>query len=373
METKPPWSRELCGGYFLNGSIFRREMKLNLHESGKVLVADDQACYLNPLAATLIDRGYEVVTAQNGREALGAIDAFRPDVLLLDVMMPEMDGFEVCAAVKENPLHQDVPIIFMSAAGDSTSITCGFELGAVDFVPKPFNRVEMLARVRTHLLAYRARCVHRERLREQARMLSQRADEWAVIAEALLVQLRYLSPESGSDAVDFRPIQQAEHLARDITRFARNARQYTDPPTLHALQNQTNETDLNAILGELYLRAKRMGRSFTMTHRSAPFIVDVSPNDLRNILEPLAALIIERMPEGADCQASVRRSDHGNIFVKIACLPSPHLHSETESPPLDIPPHVVQLAEQLDVRIQSNFFNGGSVAVTIELPIRLVL
>ena len=347
-------------------------MKLNLHDSGKVLVADDQPCYLNPLSATLRDRGYEVVTAQNGREALESLATFQPDVLLLDVMMPEMDGFEVCAAVKHNPKLQDIPIIFMSADGDATSINCGFELGAVDFVPKPFNRIEMLARVRTHLLAYRARCVHRERLFEQARQLSHRADEWAIMAETLAVQLRSLAPETAGDPSVSTPREQAERLAVEIGRFARSARHFMDPPTLHALQNQTTETDMDAILGELYSRAKRKGKSFTMTQRAAPFVVDVSPNDLRSILEPLAVLIIERMTEGADCQASLRRNDQGNICVKIVSLPSPH-HPQTENHPLIIPPNVAQLAARLDVGIQSNNLSGGSVTVTIELPIRLVL
>ena len=129
---------------------------------------------------------------------------------------------------------------------------------------------------------------------------------------------------------------------------------------------------MDAILGELYSRAKREGKSFTMTQRAAPFVVDVSPNDLRSILEPLAVLIIERMTEGADCQVSLRRNDLGNICVKIVSLPSPH-HPQTENHPLIIPSNLAHLAARLDVGIQSNNLSSGSVTVTIELPIRLVL
>ena len=93
----------------------------------------------------------EISVATNGRQALEVVARIRPDLILLDVMMPEMDGFEACARLKESAEWHDIPIIFLTAKTETADIVRGFELGAVDYVSKPFNPPELLARVNTHL------------------------------------------------------------------------------------------------------------------------------------------------------------------------------------------------------------------------------
>jgi class 3 adenylate cyclase/CheY-like chemotaxis protein len=103
------------------------------------------------LAATLKGKGYQISVATNGRQALEIVGRVRPDLILLDVMMPEMDGFETCRQLKAAEQWRQIPLIFLTAKADTADIVKGFELGAVDYVAKPFNAHELLARVNTHL------------------------------------------------------------------------------------------------------------------------------------------------------------------------------------------------------------------------------
>jgi len=118
---------------------------------GRILVVDDTPANIQTLAAVLKQKGYEISVATNGKQALDVLAKIRPDLILLDVMMPEMDGFETCARIKASPEWRDLPIIFLTAKTETADIVKGFELGAVDYVAKPFNSHELLARVNTHL------------------------------------------------------------------------------------------------------------------------------------------------------------------------------------------------------------------------------
>jgi len=135
----------------------------------RILVVDDTPANLQSLAAVLKDQGYAISVATNGRQALEVVPKVRPALILLDVMMPEMDGFEACQRLKASPEWRDIPIIFLTAKTEAADIIKGFELGAVDYVAKPFNTHELLARVGTHL----ALCRQRRELQENYRRLSE--------------------------------------------------------------------------------------------------------------------------------------------------------------------------------------------------------
>jgi serine phosphatase RsbU (regulator of sigma subunit) len=125
--------------------------------SAKILVVDDTPSNIQSLAATLKPAGYQVLVATNGQQALDVMAKVRPDLILLDIMMPVMDGFEACAQIKANAEWHDIPIIFLTAKTETADLVKGFELGAVDYVNKPFNAHELLARVHTHLTVDRLR------------------------------------------------------------------------------------------------------------------------------------------------------------------------------------------------------------------------
>src|SRR3954447_1559222 len=112
----------------------------------RVLVVDDQPVNVRLLEAILEPRGYDVRTASSGSEALAAIDADDTDLVLLDIVMPGMDGYEVCRAIRERPATAYLPVVMVTASGDEQKIQA-LEAGADDFLAKPINKSELLARV----------------------------------------------------------------------------------------------------------------------------------------------------------------------------------------------------------------------------------
>ena len=122
----------------------------------KILVVDDEARNVKLMEAILAPRGYTVVQAYNGEEALQQVQWQRPDLILLDVMMPGMNGFEVCRRLKDNADTCLIPVVIMTALGRTADRIKGIEAGADDFLTKPVNRDELLARIRTSLRLKRA-------------------------------------------------------------------------------------------------------------------------------------------------------------------------------------------------------------------------
>jgi two-component system sensor histidine kinase/response regulator len=119
-----------------------------------ILIVDDTPANLMLLGQILKDSGYKVRPVPNGTLALQVAEKEKPDLILLDIMMPEMDGFEVCSRLKNNPKLNDVPIIFISASNITEDIVKAFTSGGADYICKPFRAEEVIARVATHLKIY---------------------------------------------------------------------------------------------------------------------------------------------------------------------------------------------------------------------------
>jgi two-component system, sensor histidine kinase and response regulator len=117
----------------------------------KILVVDDTPNNLRLLASILKEKGYEIKAVTSGRMALTVTHRLMPELILLDICMPEMDGYEVCQALKANPQTSDIPIIFLSALDDVSDKVKAFKFGGVDYITKPFQVAEVLARVEMHL------------------------------------------------------------------------------------------------------------------------------------------------------------------------------------------------------------------------------
>lgn len=117
-----------------------------------ILVVEDNATNMRLLIELLLDDGYQVEAAVNGLEALEMTEAILPDLVLLDVMMPGLNGYEVCEKLQENPETQGIPIIFVTAIAQVADKIRAFELGAVDYITKPFNTREVMVRLKGHLI-----------------------------------------------------------------------------------------------------------------------------------------------------------------------------------------------------------------------------
>ena len=135
--------------------------------NARILVVDDAMESIQIAGTILKEKGYQVNTARNGKQALQVVEMTIPDLILMDIIMPEMDGYECCDQLKKNERTKDIPIIFLTAVTEVAEIVQGLEREAVDYIFKPFNASELLSRIKTHLDLRRVR-LELEHLTEQA-------------------------------------------------------------------------------------------------------------------------------------------------------------------------------------------------------------
>ena len=148
----------------------------------QILLVDDNPTNLQVLYQTLDGQGYRLLAARSGKDAIAIAERAVPDLILLDVMMPDLDGFETCARLKADDRTRDCAIIFLSALTEPLEKARGLDLGAVDFVNKPFQAEEVLARVRTHLTI--------RELQQQLRSRNEALEHELTVAQELLREAR---------------------------------------------------------------------------------------------------------------------------------------------------------------------------------------
>jgi DNA-binding response OmpR family regulator len=117
----------------------------------RILIIDDEPYGRQLLEAILLEENYHLMFAESGQKAIKHVNEFLPDLILLDIMMPEINGFEICQIIRSNVSTSKIPIILITALDDRDSKKKGFEVGANDYIPKPFNRNEVLVKVKNLL------------------------------------------------------------------------------------------------------------------------------------------------------------------------------------------------------------------------------
>jgi DNA-binding response OmpR family regulator len=114
----------------------------------EILIVDDEPSIVVPIQFLMEQQGYNVLVAENGEDALDAIYKYKPDLILLDIMLPRIDGYEVCEIVRLNPDYRGIKIIFLTAKGREVEIAKGLALGANAYITKPFSNTELVAKVK---------------------------------------------------------------------------------------------------------------------------------------------------------------------------------------------------------------------------------
>ena len=151
----------------------------------KILVVDDIATNVMLLKAVLGRAKYRIVTATGGHEALEQVEREKPDLVLLDIMMPDMDGYEVMRRLRADPRWEDLPVIFLTALNNTEDIVKGFKLGANDYVSKPFNHEELITRVAHHIFIAASKRTILEQSEQLQRTMRNRDRMYSVIAHDL--------------------------------------------------------------------------------------------------------------------------------------------------------------------------------------------
>jgi two-component system, sensor histidine kinase and response regulator len=169
-------------GYKIEIGMRAKLMMSSPTSKADILIVDDTPDNVRFLAAILTKQGYKVRGVTRGRTALMGVQAQLPDLILLDVVMPGMDGFELCKTLKSNPATQDIPVIFISALNEVTDKVQGLNAGAVDYITKPFQVAEVLARVETQLTLRRLQKQVQEALEREC-TLNQHIEKLAVYQE----------------------------------------------------------------------------------------------------------------------------------------------------------------------------------------------
>jgi diguanylate cyclase (GGDEF)-like protein len=153
-------------------------------DKGTILIVDDSPANLGMLFDCLTQAGFSVLMAETGESAIEKVNSARPDIILLDIIMPGIDGFETCRQLKANESTQDIPVIFMTALSQTAVVVRGFQLGAVDYITKPTQQEIVLARVTTHLMIQKLKANLQAQNAQLQQEIEQRQRAEAALQEA---------------------------------------------------------------------------------------------------------------------------------------------------------------------------------------------
>jgi len=286
----------------------------------RILVVDDISKNLQVVGTMLRNEGYDVMPASSGAHALDRVSARLPDLILLDLMMPEMDGLEVCRRLKAEPSTRPIPVIFLTASNEMEHLVKGFEVGAVDYVTKPFNPPELLARVRTHLELKHARDTIVRYGQELSRLNEEKNEFMGIAAHDLRSPLGTI--QGFSDLLLDDPEmarEEREDFTRRIsdtaTRMSEMVQNLLDANRIERGEMKLNlaPTELSAPLSgvvEAYRpRAAAKQQSLHLQNETPPVTVVVDPSVLVQVLENLVSNAVKYSPPGKD------------IFVRLKTLP----------------------------------------------------
>jgi len=181
----------------------------------KLLIVDDVMDNVKVVMSHLrcADFACELFYATNGRQAIERATMHKPDMILMDVMMPDMDGFEAVMRIKASPNLAQIPVIYVTARGEAEDISRGFATGGVDYITKPFNAEELLARIQTHAELYRYRTALQEQVSERTIEVENLKN---IVIEALGGLAEYRDPETGWH------IQRTQHYVKALANRLRS-------------------------------------------------------------------------------------------------------------------------------------------------------
>jgi len=283
---------------------------------GVILIVDDQLKNVQLVGGLLTREGYEVIPATSGEQALQRIAARVPDLVLLDVVMPVMTGFEVCRQIGEMYGSSAPPVIFLSAADEKDIIVQALESGGVDYVTKPFNRAELLARVRTHIELKLARDTVTRTMREKDELMSMVAHDLknplgAVRFSAMtLAESGTISSKTGQEMVG-HIVSTSDEMLAFIERFLIRKAKESDPVSLTSLP-----VDVFSICDECgtwVSMAKRKNITLTITPPAARMLMLTDRKVFCQVLDNLISNAVKFTPPG------------GKVALQIEVIDG-HLH-----------------------------------------------
>jgi two-component system sensor histidine kinase/response regulator len=289
-----------------------------------VLIVDDTVESLRLLADLLDSQGYEVRPVTNGRQALQAVEQDPPDLILLDINMPEMDGYEVCRRLRLNERCRDLPVIFLTALADTVDKVRAFNMGGVDYITKPFQLDEVLARVRTHIALKRASAALAQSY-ERLRALEKLRDDLVqmivhdMASPLLAVQLHLKNVERQPTALDEHSREGLREAASSAEELQRMINDLLDVSRLEEgkMPVKSAAWDLIRMTRDVTTNFGTADRSRRIEIESQEMVKVTCDGALtRRVLENLLSNAIKHTPPGGPVRISIRAHD-GRVRLEV--------------------------------------------------------
>lgn len=286
-----------------------------VNSPARILVADDQPANIQVVGSMLGKQGYEIVPAPDGPTTLKRLALRQPDLILLDVLMPGMDGVEVCRKIRENAEWKDIPIIFLSAADDKELIVRALEAGGVDYVTKPFNYAEMLSRVRTHLALKLARDRLRQLAEDKDELLGILAHDLKNHLGGVQMSARLLR-DNLANTTNGKPRQLCENICQSAGQLLAFVKEFlANSAADHGIEIRRETVNLSDVV-----RRAAEVHGETARQKNLELLVQVPDEDaavmgdrggLGQVLDNLISNAVKFSPPGKKITVTVQRTDDG--------------------------------------------------------------
>lgn len=300
-----------------------------LQDIPNILIVDDVPLNLKILGEILKRQGYKIRPVPSGVLALLVAEKEKPDLILLDIMMPDMDGYEVCRKLKENPTLKDIPVIFISALNETKDIVNALQAGAVDFITKPFQAEEVTARVSTHLQLYQQSRMLQEQSKELKDLIATKDKFFSIIAHDLrgpLGGFLTLTELLTDESLEISAEQQKEltadlnHSAQNIFRLLENLLEWA-----RMQQGQTSFQPKNINLLELInesikplLDATRNKELNIVIGVPSDQLIFADSNMMQSVVRNLISNAIKFTPKGGKVEISSGFTESNSTVVVVS-------------------------------------------------------
>ena len=295
----------------------------------KILIVDDVVSNVLLLKVLLKNLNYQIATANDGLQALSAVETEKPDLILLDVMMPGLNGFEVAEKLKENPETRDIPIIFLTALNATSDVVRGFKAGANDFISKPFHKEELLIRVSHQISLIAARRIIIRQTEELQRTISGRDKLYSVIAHDLrsplgsikmVLNMLLLNLPASSIGKDMHEmLNMANRMTEEVFSLLDNLLKWTKSQT-GRMNSVFQEVDISEVvvfaskMSDLVAQVKSISVEYDIP---GPISVNCDVDMVKTIMRNLMSNAIKYSNEGGRIIISVRETPtHARISVR---------------------------------------------------------
>ena len=305
------------------------ESKIN-HSDYKVLIVDDVVSNVLLLKILLQKEGFQICTANNGVVCIELAKSEKPDLILLDVMMPEMNGYDTATVLKQNPETKDIPIIFLTALNTPGDLVKGFQVGANDFLTKPFNKEELVMRVNQQISLVAAKRIIEEQNAELRATLTNRDKMYSVIAHdlrspmasirmVLNLAVQTISPDVVGEEI-FELIDKANKESEEVHDLLDNLLKWTKSQT-GRLNVVIQDLDLNDIIPgvvdifEIIAQTKQIKLNYVGS--DSPVIVTADNDMLKTVVRNFMSNAIKFSPENSSIDITLTtEGDYAKISVR---------------------------------------------------------